>query len=500
MRHFKLPERTYEDRPVEGIEISKNVRRKDGKPVFLMMGVHHAREWPSGEHAIEWAYELINGFKDGDKRIRKIVKRSRTIVVPIVNPDGFETSREAGELEGGGGGRGGDDTQETVNIVSHPFEYRRKNCRLVDDSEAGNCAQPSVGLAEPGVDPNRNYGGFWGGPGASTDPTAQDYRGPGPFSEPETRNIKWLVSRNQVTTLITNHTFSGLVLRPPGIQSQGPPPDEKIYKQLGAKMAAENGYANQPSYKLYDTTGGTEDWSYYATGGLGFTFEIGKNFHPPFADVVAEYRGTTPEAGDGGGNRAAYFKAERNTLKRKRHSVIKGQAPAGAKLTLSQAVQDEDLPRARRKRRRGRRDQVQGSPADEAQGRQVRPLHLARQPLDAADRAQVQERAEAPQRAAQRPGRVQRLGRRQRDALRRRRDRGRDVLQRPSVHRARRPGHRQRHRQRADPVGDARLRLGHEDLPRHATETSPPSARRTRSASRPRARPTARRRRSSART
>ena len=344
VRHFKMPERTYEDRPVEGIEISKNVRRRNGKPVFLMMGVHHAREWPSGEHAIEWAYELINGFKDGDKRIRRIVKRSRTIIVPIVNPDGFETSREAGELQGGGGGRGGDDTQETANIVSHPYEYRRKNCRLVDDSEAGDCAQPAFGIASAGVDPNRNYGGFWGGPGASTDPTAEDYRGPGPFSEPETRNVRWLVSRNQVTTLITNHTFSQLVLRPPGIQSQGPPPDERIYKKLGASMAAENGYTNQPSYKLYDTTGGTEDWSYYATGGLGFTFEIGKNFHPPFADVVAEYRGTTPEAGAGGGNRAAYFKAESNTLNRKRHSVIKGSAPAGAKLTLSKRFKTKTSP------------------------------------------------------------------------------------------------------------------------------------------------------------
>ena len=62
-------------------------------------------------------------------------------------------------------------------------------------------------------------------------------------------------------------------------------------------MAAENGYTSQRSYQLYDTTGGTEDWTYYATGGLGFTFEIGLNgFHPPYADTVAEYEGTAPEA------------------------------------------------------------------------------------------------------------------------------------------------------------------------------------------------------------
>ena len=59
------------------------------------------------------------------------------------------------------------------------------------------------------MDPNRNYGTFWGGPGSDTNPLTQTYRGPGPFSEPESRNIKALVSRNQVMTLITNHTTAG---------------------------------------------------------------------------------------------------------------------------------------------------------------------------------------------------------------------------------------------------------------------------------------------------
>ena len=62
-------------------------------------------------------------------------------------------------------------------------------------------------------------------------------------------------------------------------------------------MASKNGYASQPSYMLYDTTGGTEDWTYYSTGGLGFTFEIGPtNFHPPYAQTIAEYEGTSTAA------------------------------------------------------------------------------------------------------------------------------------------------------------------------------------------------------------
>jgi hypothetical protein len=119
------------------------------------------------------------------------------------------------------------------------------------------------------------------------------------------------------------------------LQSQGPPPDDKLLKRLGDAMARENGYTSQRGYQLYDTSGTTEDWSYNATGGLGYTFEIGPTaFHPAYDSMIAEYRGTTQAAGDGGGNRAAYLTALRSTANAKRHSVIQGSAPRGAFLTL----------------------------------------------------------------------------------------------------------------------------------------------------------------------
>jgi hypothetical protein len=296
---------------------------------------------------MEWAYELVLGYRRGDARVRRLLQTTRTVVVPIVNPDGFNASREAGQLYMNGDGADTDldgsgdisDEEFLLAAATHPNEYRRKNCRLVTDAPQGNCNQLSLGAAEPGVDPNRNYGAFWGGPGADTNPLIQTYRGPGPFSEPESQNVRELVSGRQVTTLITNHTFSGLVLRPPGIAAQGTTPDEPIYKALGAAMAGENGYANQYGYELYDTTGTTEDWSYWSTGGLGFTFEIGDlGFHPPFAETVAEWNGTSDDA-TGGGNRAAYYHAQENTANTARHSVLAGQAPANAVLRLKKTFQ-----------------------------------------------------------------------------------------------------------------------------------------------------------------
>ncbi|MDA0168233.1 M14 family zinc carboxypeptidase [Solirubrobacter taibaiensis] len=346
VRLFTLPNKTFQGRDVLGIEITENVTLNDGKPAFFNMGVHHAREWPAGELTMEWAYELINGYKAGDPRATRIVQQSRNLVVPIVNPDGFNGSRSVGAADGND-----EATEDTVYIISKPGEYRRKNCR-VGETTTASCTF-SVGLAENGVDPNRNYAQFWGGPGSDSNPLTQTYRGSAPFSEPESRNVQWLVSRNQVTTLITNHTTAGLVLRAPGLAAIGDPVDEhRGYKALGDAMAKENGYFSQKSFELYDTTGTTEDWSYNATGGYGFTFELycgapnydtgdcdDPAFHPRFATMAKEWDGTSPQADhagyDGKGNREAFYLAAESTIDEARHSVLKGSAPAGARLTLT---------------------------------------------------------------------------------------------------------------------------------------------------------------------
>ena len=345
VKRFALPHRSLDGREIFGVEIGKDVRGPErGLPVFVLLGVHHAREWPSGENAMEFAVDLVENY-GADPRITDLVDRSRVIVVPVVNVDGFELSRTDGglvdirEVDGGG----------TATILGNPGNaYKRKNCRLVDgqDTPDGTCragSMTSPGGFGTGTDLNRNYGGYWGGPGASdlfADPT---YRGSEAFSEPETQNIRELVSGRQVTTLITNHTFSNLVLRPNGAAPDLVPPseglplgdpfDEAALKALGDEMATANGYTSQHAWELYDTTGSTEDWSYNATGGFGYTFEIGPDeFHPPFPEVIDEYLGAGPYAGKG--NREAYLIALENAVDPAAHSVLTGKAPAGATLRL----------------------------------------------------------------------------------------------------------------------------------------------------------------------
>jgi hypothetical protein len=334
-RAVTLPHRSVLGRDVNGLEISANASNTaDGKPVFLMMGVHHAREWPSSEHTIEFAYDLLRSY-GRDERTTRLVDATRTIVVPIVNPDGFNISREAASI--------GD-------FSLFDYEMKRKSCRLSDSTPRGyahgSCDDNRAGRLR-GTDLNRNYGGLWGGAGASVTWFDDTFRGDAPFSEPEVQNVRELVSSRQVTNLITNHTYSNLVLRPPGVADFGFPLEEPAYRALGASLAAHNGYSNDPGFGLYDTTGATEDWSFWSTGGFAFTFEIGpEEFHPPYATgVEAEYLGLAPAAGAGrGGNREAYYTMLEATADASLHSVIEGSAPAGSTLRLSKTFQTSSSP------------------------------------------------------------------------------------------------------------------------------------------------------------
>ncbi|WP_209641437.1 M14 family zinc carboxypeptidase [Kibdelosporangium banguiense] len=334
VKAFTLSNPTVEGRDVVGVEIATDVDNiADGKPVNVTMGVHHAREWPASEHAIEWAYELVNGYQK-DPAIKSLVGRTRNIVVPIVNADGFSISREA-EPKG--------------DFSRFDYEMKRKNCRA-DDSppnlRSGVC-KANPGGRDRGTDPNRNYAGFWGGAGAGVTWSSETFRGSAPFSEPETRNIREIVSKRQVTNLITLHTYGNLVLRPPGVADVRAPLEEPVVKALGDKMASRNGYDSIPSWGLYDTTGTTEDWSYWATGGFGFTFEINTaGFHPAYENaVVAEYTGVAPAAGAGkGGNRAAFLDMLSNAADPAAHSTLIGSAPRGYQLKLHKTFQTPTSP------------------------------------------------------------------------------------------------------------------------------------------------------------
>jgi len=331
---------SYQGREISGVEIANDVGADDGRPVFFLMALHHAREWPSMEAAMEFAHLLVS--QRGEARIAGLLGRARIVILPLVNPDGFISSR--GAFDPGDALTRQDPTVTLAESIAPPgglFAYRRKNCN-------GELTPALPCELAWGVDPNRNYGKLWGGSGSSSDVTSQTYHGPGPRSESEVQAVWNYVRTHHVTTLLTVHNVAALVLRPPGTGAAGLAPDEARLKAIGDQMGTAAGYTSQYGFELYDTSGTTEDDSYAATGGYGYTIEIGPpngNFHMPYeTGVVAEWTGSNAHAQGRGGLREALLIAAEAAAVSADHAILRGTAPGGRTLRLRKRFQTTTSP------------------------------------------------------------------------------------------------------------------------------------------------------------
>jgi hypothetical protein len=273
---FTLPHRTTEGRAVMGIEVTRDVQESDGKPVLLIVGMHHGNEWASGEATMEFGFDLADNSRH-DPAIERLLGRVRVVLVPVVNVDGFVRN-----------------TRRTAT----------------------------------NVDMNRNYGFGWG--------ESPPFQGSGPFSEPESRNMRDLISSRQVTTFLTVHTCLANMLYPPLQHKAGLPQDIERFRSFAGAMSLQNGYPHLTSADDFETTGEAIDWSYYATRGLGVTVEICAT--PPGTPrnyqtlVVDQYLGAGSVAGRG--NRGAFLVALEQAADRDEHARISGQVHPGAELTI----------------------------------------------------------------------------------------------------------------------------------------------------------------------
>ena len=314
---FEMNRPSLEGRTVYGLEIAANVRKQDGRPIFYMDAVHHAREWPAAEFTMIYAHYLAERFGK-DPKITSLLKRARVILVPIVNVDGFNYSRESITSVNQGA------RNATQNLSGfNGFEgYWRKNRRSLTGVTV------PVAQVNPdayGVDPNRNYAYLWGDQqgGSANEIYDQTYRGEAPFSEPEVANVRDIIMSRNVTGIITNHTVQATVLRTGGGQA----PEDDVIKAIGQRLADMLGFQNNATVG-YPTTGTTDDWAYAAMGAFGYTIEHGgSGFHCAYADCVGTPTDRTMKA---------FTIMLEASADRKYHSVFEGKVAGGsAKLTLS---------------------------------------------------------------------------------------------------------------------------------------------------------------------
>jgi hypothetical protein len=189
----------------------------------------------------------------------------------------------------------------------------------------------------PGVDINRNYDFLWDfthhySPSSlsrnltSTKPCNDYYHGPSAFSEPETRNARWIVDRFTNTRFFIDlHSYGPQILYRWGdgeLQSEDPdmnfmnPAYDSVrgidgsYQEYipandlgtmkslaaalhdGIKAVRGTDYFTRPAYNLYTTAGASDDYFYsrhFADLGqpkiLSYTLEWGEDFHPPYEEM-----------------------------------------------------------------------------------------------------------------------------------------------------------------------------------------------------------------------
>jgi carboxypeptidase T len=244
-------QRTHENRPLFWLRISDNPNADESEePEVLYTALHHCREVNALSQMLFFMWHLLENY-DKDPQIKYLLDNTALYFVPIVNPDGYvfnQTTRP----QGGGMWR----------------KNRRNN-----------------GNNTFGVDLNRNYGHQWGidNNGSSPNSNSDTYRGPGPFSEPETQMLRDFCLQRRFVVCQNYHTFSNLLIYPYGFNNITADP---IFPALAKVYTHDNKYKPGVAIQTvgYNVNGTSDDWMYAGAKILAFTPEVGPaiwGFWPP---------------------------------------------------------------------------------------------------------------------------------------------------------------------------------------------------------------------------
>lgn len=299
-----LPQTSVEGRTSRAIKIASGGGSRHG---VLFLGGVHAREIVNPDLLVTFAFRLCQaytgntGLTFGGKSysadtIKVIVEGLDIFIFPLVNPDGRE-------------------------YVQSPTgdPWWRKNR---DPNPSSGCI---------GVDLNRNFDFLWSsGIGTSANPCDyQIYKGTSSFSEPETRNVQWLLDAYpNIECMIDIHSYSEDLLYPWGDDDNQTTdssmnfmnplynglrgiPGDTIYKEyilqadqdwfvstgtmVRNAINAVRGrtYTLMQSIGLYPTTATSDDYAYsrHIVDGkkakiYAYTLETGREFQPLYSEAL----------------------------------------------------------------------------------------------------------------------------------------------------------------------------------------------------------------------
>lgn len=332
---IELPHRTWNGRLCRAVYVhfkngsGSNESRtldSDSRPGVLITGGMHAREWGGSDICISFLTQLIDAYINNNtivygettyppSQIKNMLEHIDLFVFPDVNPDGKIYSQ----------------TNDDPNLPPDDegiWWRKNRNPTIVPNGD-----NPTFHLT--GVDINRNFDFLWkSGIGTiNSDGTTSNetYRGTEAFSEPETKNVKYLFDTyRNIQYYVDIHSFGEMILYSWGDDDnqnldkdmnfrnfnfdkvRGTPrdldykeyidkQDEQTLKHLADKMnyalqrVRGRKYRVEQSVGLYPTSATSDDYAFsrnIVNEGdqkiYGFTIEFGKEetgFIPPLSEM-----------------------------------------------------------------------------------------------------------------------------------------------------------------------------------------------------------------------
>uniref|UniRef100_A0A7E4V1C3 Peptidase_M14 domain-containing protein n=1 Tax=Panagrellus redivivus TaxID=6233 RepID=A0A7E4V1C3_PANRE len=238
--------RSNEGRELLGLKIGANLN-DNTVPAVYVDGGNHAREWPAFHVSAYFIDKLVNGFGH-DQIITDYLERAHFFIFPVLNPDGFIYSRTS-----------------TVSLI----RQWRKNRALANCT--GVTAFNKHNVCCEGVDLNRNFDvQFKPTNYPFNNPCSDEYQGPFPFSEPETRAFRdFLLSKDasRIKAFISFHTHGQLFILPFNFKRKTYPNDYPELLGLAERAADAIRAVHDTKYRvgtaadmLGPVTGSASDW------------------------------------------------------------------------------------------------------------------------------------------------------------------------------------------------------------------------------------------------
>ncbi|KAG8440080.1 hypothetical protein GDO86_006032 [Hymenochirus boettgeri] len=230
---------SYEGRPINVLKFSTGA----GRPAIWVDAGIHSREWVTQATALWTAHKLASDYGK-DSSVTSLLNLYDVYLLIVTNPDGYAYSHTKDRM-----------WRKTRSIVP-----------------GSRCV---------GVDPNRNWNAGFGGPGASTDPCSDSYRGPSAESEVEVKTIaNFIRGHGKFKGFISIHSYSQLLLFPYGYKCTNPAHFTEL-NNVGKAAASALSSLYGTKYKvgticstIYQASGGSIDWTYDIGIKYSFAFEL----------------------------------------------------------------------------------------------------------------------------------------------------------------------------------------------------------------------------------